>query len=58
MLDNGVEMSLIFRRILGPLVLGWAPNSFVLGAQLACGEKNQVCIPDADDISGQRLLAG
>ena len=45
MLDNGVEMSLIFRRILGPLVLGWAPNHFVLGAQLAPGEK-KVCIPD------------
>ena len=45
MLDNGVEISLIFRRILGPLVLGWAPNNFVLGAQLARGEKSQVCIP-------------
>ena len=32
---NAVEISLIFRWILGPLVLGWAPNHFVLGAQLA-----------------------
>ena len=39
MLGNAVEISLIFRRILGPLVLGWAPNHFVLGAQLAPGEK-------------------
>ena len=31
MLGNVVEMSLIFRRILGPLVLSWAPNHFVLG---------------------------
>ena len=46
MLGNGVEMSLIFRRVLGPLVLGWAPNHFVLGAQLAHGEKRLVCIPD------------
>ena len=36
-LDNGVEMSLIFQPILGPLVFGWAPNHFVLGAQLAPG---------------------
>ena len=39
MLDNGVEMSLIFQRILGPLVLGWAPYHIVLGAQVAPGEK-------------------
>ena len=39
-------MCLIFRRILGPYVLGWAPNHFVLGAQLAPGEKSLVCIPD------------
>ena len=39
MLDNGVEMSLIFRRILDPLVLSWAPKHFVLGTQLAPGEK-------------------
>ena len=44
MLDNAVEISLIFRRILGPLVLGLAPNYFVLGAQLAPGEKRLVCI--------------
>ena len=45
MLGNGVEMSSIFHRILGPLVLGWAPNHFVLGAQVAPGEKRLVCIP-------------
>ena len=45
MLGNGVEMSLIFRRILGPLVLSWAPNHFVLGAQLAPDEKRLVYIP-------------
>ena len=44
MLGNGVEKSLIYRRILGPLILGWAPNLFVLGAQLAPGEKMLVCI--------------
>ena len=45
MLGNAVEISLIFRRILGPLVLGWAPYHYVLGAQLALGEKRLVCIP-------------
>ena len=45
MLSNGVEMSLIFCRILGPLVLGWTPNHFVLGAQFAPGEKMLVRIP-------------
>ena len=45
MLGKGVEISLIFRRILGPFILGWAPNHFVLGAQLAPGEKRLVCIP-------------
>ena len=30
----------------GPLVLGWAPNHIVLGAQLAPGGKMLVCIPD------------
>ena len=45
MLGNGVEMSLNFRRILGFLVLGWAPNHFVLGTHLAFGEKRLVCIP-------------
>ena len=39
MLGNGVEISSIFHRILGPLALGWAPNHFVLGAQVAPGEK-------------------
>ena len=38
-------MSLIFHRILGPLVLGWAPKHLVLGAQLAPDEKRFVCIP-------------
>ena len=38
-------MSLIFQKILGPLVLGWAPNHLVLGAQLAPGEKRFVYIP-------------
>ena len=42
---NDVEISLIFRQILGPLVLSWVPNHFVLGAQLAPGEKRLVCIP-------------
>ena len=37
---NFVEISSIFCQILGPLVLGWAPNHFILGAQLATGEKN------------------
>ena len=46
MLGNGVEMSLIFQGILGPLVLGWAPNHFVLGAQVSPGEKTFVCIPE------------
>ena len=46
MLGNGVEMNLIFLRIQGPLVLGRAPNHFVLGAQLAPGEKRLVCIPE------------
>ena len=45
MLGNAVEISLIFRRNLGPLVLGWAPNHFVLGAQLAPDKKRLVCIP-------------
>ena len=43
---NCVEMSSIFCQILGPLVLGWAPNDLILGAQLASGEKKLVCIPD------------
>ena len=45
MLGNGIEMSLIFSQTLGPLVFGWAPNHFVLGAQLAPGEKRLVCVP-------------
>ena len=45
MLGNGVKMGFIFRRILGPLVLGWAPNHFVLEAQLAPVEKRLVRIP-------------
>ena len=43
--DRPIEMSFIFRRILGPLVLGWAPNNFVSGAQLAPSEKRLACIP-------------
>ena len=46
MICNGVEMSLIFCKILGPLVLDWATNHFVLGAQFAPGEKRLVCILD------------
>ena len=42
----GIEMSFIFRRIFGPLVLGWAPNNFVLGAQLAPSEKQVACFPE------------
>ena len=42
---NGVAMSLIFRKILGPLVLGWAPNCIVLGAQLASEGKKLVHNP-------------
>ena len=45
MLGNGIEMGLIYCRTLGPLVLVWAPNHFVLGAQLAPDEKRLVCIP-------------
>ena len=41
-LGNAVEISVIFRRILDPLVLGWAPYHFVLGAQLAPGEMKKV----------------
>ena len=45
MLGDGIEMVLISRQTLGSLVLGWAPNHFVLGAQLAPGRKRLVCIP-------------
>ena len=45
-IGNGVEISLIFCRILGSLALGWAPNHFVLGAHLAPGGKRLVCIPE------------
>ena len=44
MLGNGVEMCLVFCRILGSLVLGRAPNHFVLGAQLSPGGKRFICI--------------
>ena len=44
MVCNGIGMSLILCRTLGPLVLGWALDHFVLGAQLAPGEKRLVCI--------------
>ena len=46
MLGNAVETSLIFRRILGSFVLSWAPNHYVLGAQLASVEIRLVCIPE------------
>ena len=46
MIGNGFEISLIFCRILGSLVLGWAPYHFVLEAQLAPGRKSLVCIPE------------
>ena len=42
MLGNGGKMSLVFHRILGHLVLGWAPNHFVVGAQLALCKKRLV----------------
>ena len=45
MIGNGIEMSLIFRPTLGPIVLCWAPNHFALRAQFAPGEKRLVCIP-------------
>ena len=41
----GIEMSLIFCRILGHLVLGWAPNNFAIEAQLAPSEKLLAYIP-------------
>ena len=45
MCGTGIAMSLFFRQILGPLILCWAPDHFLLGAQLAPGEKRLVCIP-------------
>ena len=56
MLGNGVEMSLIFRRILGPLVLSWAPNNFVLGAQLAPDEK-KVSLYSCENLSACRVTS-
>ena len=60
MLGNHVEnlklMSLIFPVILGPLILGWAPNHFVLGGQLAPGGKRLVCIPEQVIFWKLRLL--
>ena len=44
MLGNCVEMCLVFCRILGSLVLGWALNHFVLGTQLAPCEKGETVI--------------
>ena len=41
-------MSSIFKPNPGPFVLGWAPNHFVLGAQLDPGEKRLVCIPELE----------
>ena len=57
MLGNGDKMSLTFHQILGLLVLGWAPNHFILGAQLAPGEKLLVCIPGTA-ADGPTLNAG
>ena len=51
MLGSTVEISLIFRRILGPLDLGWSPNHFVLGAQLAPGVKKVSLFPCSVPIS-------
>ena len=45
MIGNGVEISLIFHGILGPLVLDWAPNHTVLGAQLAPDKKKVSLYP-------------
>ena len=39
MIGNGVDISLILHEILGPLVLDWAPNHIVLGAQPAPEKK-------------------
>ena len=41
MFGNAVEICLIFCRILGPLVSGWAPNHFVLGAQQILAKKGK-----------------
>ena len=62
MLGNGVEMSLIFRQILGALVLGWAPNNSDLGAKLAPGIKKvslYPCSVDPDEArwSGSTLFS-
>ena len=38
-------MNLIYGRILGPIVFGWATNHFVLGAQLAPDEKKVSLYP-------------
>ena len=59
MLGNGIEMSLIFGQTLGPLVLGWAPNHFVLGAQLAPGKKRlpqHFCLIRTYDILFLKLM--
>ena len=56
MLGNDVEFSLILHvcGIRGPLVSGRATNHFVLGAQLAPGEKRLVCILG---FAGGRMMA-
>ena len=43
MLGNVVEI-----KFSSSLVLGWAPYHYVLGAQLAPGEKKFACIPDLE----------
>ena len=50
MCGTGITMSLLFRQILGPLILCWAPDHFLLGAQLAPGEKRLVRFPDLKKI--------
>ena len=56
MIGNGVEMSSIFYGILDPLVLGWAPNHFLLGAQLATVGQRLVCISDNTVCSRYKLF--
>ena len=41
---NSVEISPIFCLFLGPLVLGWDPNHFILRVHLAPGETMLVCM--------------
>ena len=45
MCGTGNAMSLFFRQILGPLILCWAHDYLLLGAQLAPREKRLVYVP-------------